>query len=397
MNTVIGLLKNRAFYAVVFSVVMSLAFVSYIATAATTISTNISTGGTLSVTGVSTLTGNVYASSTANALVVTGQARFYDQVVLDSAASDPTGDAAGAMYWDTANKLIRVYDGTDWRTVASSTSGSGGLIVGATNGIRFNTIATGYMALGTSTLPIATINAGNALLFLNSTTTATVPLLISGVGGGDLSDMIRVVNGVYTEVFAVDAVGNASTTGLSIGRANGFLMVGGYATTTGSNGNIATEGTLAVISTSAFTGNSTFAGNVTLGNAAADSIIITGNATTSNALTVRGLSFDVAGYATTTVSILDSAATTTLGNVFGSALGIGTTTPMIGAKLGVAGDITAGSSGTTTLRLDSSGAGTCIQMRTTNGVLIRLYATTTPVAGSSYFGLAIEAGVCKTP
>ena len=88
MNTVIGLLKNRALYAVVFSVLVSLAFVSYIATAATTISTNISTGGTLSVTGASTLTGNVHASSTANALLVTGQARFYDQVVLDNATAN---------------------------------------------------------------------------------------------------------------------------------------------------------------------------------------------------------------------------------------------------------------------------------------------------------------------
>ena len=340
MNTVIGLLKNRAFYAVVFSVVISLALVSYIATAATTISTNINTGGTLTVSGVSTLTDQVFASST---VIATGRIQTYGQLVLQGATSDPTAFGAGALYYDSTNRVVKLYNGTSWFSVASSTDASGGLILTDNVGVRFNTIATGYMALGTSTLPVATINAGNALLFLNSTTTATVPLLIAGVGGGDLSDMIRVVNGVYTEVFAVDAAGNASTTGLSIGRATGFLMVGGYATTTGSTGDIATEGTFAVTGTSAHTGNSTFAGDVTLGNAAADSIILTGNATTSNALTVRGLSFDVAGYATTTVSIADGVATTTLGSIFGSTLGIGTTTPMTGAKLGVVGDITAGS------------------------------------------------------
>ena len=395
MNTVIGLLKNRAFYAVVFSVVISLALVSYIATAATTISTNINTGGTLTVSGVSTLTDQVFASST---VIATGRIQTYGQLVLQGATSDPTAFGAGALYYDSTNRVVKLYNGTSWFSVASSTDASGGLILTDNVGVRFNTIATGYMALGTSTLPVATINAGNALLFLNSTTTATVPLLIAGVGGGDLSDMIRVVNGVYTEVFAVDAAGNASTTGLSIGRATGFLMVGGYATTTGSTGDIATEGTFAVTGTSAHTGNSTFAGDVTLGNAAADSIILTGNATTSNALTVRGLSFDVAGYATTTVSIADGVATTTLGSIFGSTLGIGTTTPMTGAKLGVVGDITAGSSGTTTLRLDSSGAGTCIQMRTTSGVLVRLYATTTPESQTdNFFDLVIEAGECKIP
>ena len=386
---------NRNFYSVLLAVVISFVFVAVIVNGATTISTNINTGGTLTVSGDSTLTGDVsiagdvFATST---LAVTGKAFFYDQVALLSQAANPTADATGAVFFDSDDRVIKVYDGVDWRTVASTTSGEG-LILGASRGVRFNTIGTGYMALGTSTLPVAEISSGNSLLFLNSTTTATVPLLISGVAGqtGDFVRIVKPVSGAYAEQFAIDRFGNASTTMLSTSaRSLDALTVSGYATTSGATGNFQTEGTLAVN------------GAVTLGDAVGDAIIITGNATTSNALTVRGLSFDVAGYATTTVSIVDTFATTTLGSdTFGSVLGIGTSTPDIGAKLGVNGDISAGSTvGTTTLRLHAGAAetGTCIQMRTTDGVIVRLYATTTPASQTdNFFDLVIEAGECETP
>jgi len=58
-------LKNRSFYSITLSVLVSFAFVAVAASAATTISTNISTGGTLSVTGASTLTGAVTTSGNA--------------------------------------------------------------------------------------------------------------------------------------------------------------------------------------------------------------------------------------------------------------------------------------------------------------------------------------------
>ena len=144
MNTVIGLLKNRAFYAVVFSVVISLALVSYIATAATTISTNINTGGTLTVSGVSTLTDQVFASST---VIATGRIQTYGQLVLQGATSDPTAFGAGALYYDSTNRVVKLYNGTSWFSVASSTDASGGLILTDNVGVRFNTIATGYMVL----------------------------------------------------------------------------------------------------------------------------------------------------------------------------------------------------------------------------------------------------------
>ena len=60
----------------------------------------------------------------------------------------------------------------------------------------------------------------------------------------------------------------------------GNFKVNGYATTSGSSGNFATAGTLTV------TGATELNGAVTLGDAAVDAIIITGNASTTNSLTI---------------------------------------------------------------------------------------------------------------
>ncbi|MBI4118354.1 MAG: hypothetical protein HY455_02380 [Parcubacteria group bacterium] len=387
MSRIKDLFKKKSIYSVALSVVLSLMFVTLAVSGATTISSNISTGGTI------TASGSIMASSTANAVLVTGQARFYDQLVFDSATSNPTADASGAVYFNSTERVLKMYDGVNWVTVASSTDANGGLILTNGIGVRFNSVDTNYMALGTTTLPVVLPNAGKALLFLNATSTDSVPLVIGAFKGSQTGDLFRVVGPTFTELFAIDAVGNASTTGLSVTAlaANAF-SVGGFATTSGATGNIATEGTLAV------TGAVTTNGAVTLGDAAGDAIIISGNATTSNALTVRGLSFDVAGLATTTVSLVNNAATSTLGSVFGSAIGIGTTTPALSAKLGVVGSIHAGGSGTTSIKLHSSGTnvGTCIQMRATNGVIIRIYATTTPAADAALAqSLRVEAGTCE--
>ncbi|MBI4121331.1 MAG: hypothetical protein HY457_03715 [Parcubacteria group bacterium] len=385
--------KKRSVYSVVLSAVLSLVFVTIAVSGATTIGSNISTAGTI------TSSGSIFASSTANAVLVTGQARFYDQLVFDSAAANPTADASGAVYFNSTERVLKMYDGVNWVTVASSTDANGGLILTNGIGVRFNSVDTNYMALGTTTLPVANPNSGNALLFLNATTSASVPLVIGAAKGSQTGDLFRIVGPTFSELFAIDSQGNASTTILSTSAlVTNALSVSGFATTSGATGNIATEGTLAVTGATTLTGALTVNGAATLGDAAGDAIIITGNATTSNALTVRGLSFDVAGLATTTVSLVNGAATTTLGSIFGSAIGIGTTTPALSAKLGVVGSIHAGGTGTTSLKLHSSGtnAGTCIQMRTTNGVIIRIYATTTPTAGADLTqSLRVEAGTCE--
>lgn len=130
-------------------------------------------------------------------------------------------------------------------------------------------------------------------------------------------------------------------------------------------------------------GAGTFNGNVTLGNAASDVIIITGNASTTNALTVGGALYavgdaSVGGYATTTAS------TGNIGTV--GKIGAGTTSP-------TTLELTAQSSATTTIGAFSSGTriGGCIQLTGTDGVLYRVYATTTASKSPLYY----EPGSCK--
>ncbi len=105
--------------------------------------------------------------------------------------------------------------------------------------------------------------------------------------------------------------GNASTTNEFEVGSN--FYVNGFATTTGANGNFETAGTLTV------TGASNLNGNVTLGNAAVDNIIITGNASTTNEFEV-GKNLYVNGFATTTGSNGDFATKGTLTVGDGTAL-----------------------------------------------------------------------------
>lgn len=77
--------KNRRSISIILSVVISVVSIFAIAQAATTISSNISTGGTLAVTGASTLTGAVSASST---MQITGALTTYGASTFGDASSD---------------------------------------------------------------------------------------------------------------------------------------------------------------------------------------------------------------------------------------------------------------------------------------------------------------------
>jgi len=370
---ILRLINSRSFYVVAISIFLSLGLVAAIASGATTISTNISTGGTLTVSGASTLTG-----------VVT----FGDVATLDNSATNPSSTAEGSIYYDTGDRVIKLYNGTSWLTVASSTDADGGLVL-TDPGVRFNSVATGYMALGTSTLPIVSGDSGDSLLFLNATTSDTVPLTIQG-WTGQTGDLIKGLSDVNAEVFAIDHSGNASTTMLSTtGIHVDALVVSGYATTSGSTGNFATEGTLSVTGTSALTGAVTLTGALT----------VNGNTTLGNAVgdTVQAIAgtFSVGGYATTTVDLDDVFATSTIGYNTevggGGALGVGTTTPGTGAqKFGVEGDVWIGSAATTTLSLHTSVAtgGTCLQMVASDGNLVRIFV-------DNGDALVVEVGACS--
>ena len=159
-----------------------------------------------------------------------------------------------------------------------------------------------------------------------------------------------------------------------------FFLVAGvlYAAST-IGANMLTTGTLQVDSTATFNGNSTF------GNASTDVNLFKGTLQASTtALFSSGLT--AYGSASTTLNEEGTAGTdfrvesdsqaymlyveSTI-----NAVGVATSSPT--QEFSVVGDIHAGSAATTTLTLSSSAAvtGGCIQLEGTNGVMYRIYAT----------------------
>lgn len=226
-----------------------------------------------------------------------------------------------------------------------------------------------------------------------------------------------VIVAVFTVVFSVSAATTISTN-INTG---GTLTVSGASTLTGA---VDMASTLTV--TGAFTGASsgTLTGDlfvngadINLGTGSATSTItsaagnlgvatttpaqrfsVQGNGLFSGDLSVAGLT------ATGTVAFNGTAATTTISggllvdttslmvDYSTNRVGIATTSP--GEEVGIAGDVLMSSGATTTLRMHSTLAntGSCIQLRGTNGVNFRVFASATT---SSYGFLQVEAGNCQ--
>ncbi len=80
----------------------------------------------------------------------------------------------------------------------------------------------------------------------------------------------------------------------------------------------------------------------------------------------------------------------------GGNVGVGTTTPA--KTLSVTGSALIGNSvGTTSVIIETAQASTggCINLRATDGRLVRIYATTAPISGTSPWNLQVELGACQ--
>lgn len=280
----------RTTVSVTASVVISVFFVFLTVYSASTIGTNVSTGGTLSVSGVSTLTGNVAASGT---LQVTGAAIFYDPVTFR------TGIGASSTV-----------------SITGSTTIAGALNVSGAFTAMSAAVINGSTTIGAQ-LNAGVINASSTVL-VNGSSTIAGALNVQGVA--------RFANQI-----------DASST----------LAVGGGAS---------------------FFSSSTVSG-----------------------------AFHVSGSA--------RVGTTSLGR---------TSSSSPAQELSVDGDVYIGSkNSTTTLVIDNSRADTsgasnyfgagCIQLRAADGLMVRIYASSSPPGGDSgKFGrstgasLVVEGGMCET-
>ena len=216
-------MKSNNFFRIALSVFVSFVFVFAVTYAATTISTNISTGGTLTVSDTSTLTGAVTMSSTlgvtgkttlvnASSTMMTVSGNTYlatttltggSPLVLGTLSADPTGRSEGSVYYNSGSKVVKLYDGSNWFTIGTTTSGL------TLSGQRLQLADLNYYTtFGTTT------QSGLSVLTLEATSTAGIPLTLRGYNG-QTADLFRIHSVDGTELFAIDALGNASTTGIT--------------------------------------------------------------------------------------------------------------------------------------------------------------------------------------
>jgi len=210
--------------------------------AATTISDNISTGGTLAVTGASTLTGNVTAEGT---LAVTGASTLTGAVTASAALSvGTTMTVTGAS---TLNGAVTLGDAVaDILTVTGTIAGASPLVFeGATADAYELTIAVPDVgADATITLPSATGTlatlAGTETL---TNKTLTSPTLTAPVLGTPASGVATNLTGTAAGLTAGSVTNATLTTALTVNTGT-VTLVGNVA---GSSITLPTTGTVATL------------------------------------------------------------------------------------------------------------------------------------------------------
>jgi len=149
-------LSQRNHWAVVALIVVCVfAFVSVVQ-AATTISTNISTGGTLEVTGASTLTGAVTMSST---LAVTGVSTLTGGVKVGSTANTVTDMSIGYCTIPATTVAASSTAYADC-TTSVTISASDRVVVQATSSLPANFLIQAASTTGATTINVRIFNSG---------------------------------------------------------------------------------------------------------------------------------------------------------------------------------------------------------------------------------------------
>lgn len=158
------ILSQRDAVMAVFVALIFILAVVYSVFSDTTISSNINTGGTLTVSGVSTLSAATYASST---LQATGDGLFYDQLSAGASTNSPTTtfNVTGSGYF------------TAGLGVGNATTGTGAL-----NITGFGVIGGRLGVVGSSTPHQELGVEGDVAFNSNATTTLSIESTGSNVG-----------------------------------------------------------------------------------------------------------------------------------------------------------------------------------------------------------------------
>lgn len=178
---------RKYFFQIAISVLVAFVFVAVTAYSATTISTNINTGGTLTVSGASTLTGAVWATST---LQVTGAITTYGNATF--------GDAIGDV-----NLFTGILQASTTALFGGSVTFYDNVTIGDADSDTFTIRAQDWTLSTTAT---GTVTMTNGLEFKGAQTTLTIDPNASHVGVNTTAP--------NTEF---EVVGTASSTKLVVG------------------------------------------------------------------------------------------------------------------------------------------------------------------------------------
>ncbi|MEY4747244.1 MAG: hypothetical protein RLZZ416_293 [Candidatus Parcubacteria bacterium] len=199
MREIIRFIRDSQWLSMAGAVVAGTFLVVSIANATTTISTNISTDGTLAVTGASTLTGavsaanGVYASTTlqGNGITDWGNTTLTGTLAV-TGASTFTGVASTTTF-KAGNDQVSTISGLIFGTCTASLT-----VTASTSAYANCTGATGVTSSykvfvqATSSIPVRlTIVAASS-----TATSGTIQLLVfnTGIGGGDVSSSVNTLN-----------------------------------------------------------------------------------------------------------------------------------------------------------------------------------------------------------
>ena len=303
-------MKSNKIFSIALSVFVSFVFVFAVTFAASTISTNISTGGTLTVSDNSVLAssdigGGYTAGSGSGATIsATGAISANGDLAINGFATTTATTGAFATRGAIAASSTLQVTGNQTNYGTITVSGTGATTLGGALSVTGVSTFTGLGTfLGGATTTLLTLLNGETI---TNTTDGTITLTaattsLSGLGlftNGFLSQASSTVVGNLTVTGTFSPAQTVATsflvgggygdTGVTIStagviQANGALEINGFATTTAANGNFATLGTLVGSSTLQVTGAATLystlsvTGVTTLVNASSTNESISGN------------------------------------------------------------------------------------------------------------------------
>ena len=263
---------------------------------------------------VAPLTGQLWWDKTNNLLKVYNGSIFKTISAATASATQPSSNVTGDLWYDTTNQQVKVYTGSSFIVVGpafTSTEGTAGAIPETVN----DNTATPHYVTG---LYVAGTRVGLVSKDSNFTaaapTSTLFPTVFKGITMSNSADTVFAGN-VRNGGNVVITAGGAST---AIVQATGVLVTG-FNSVTGNviGGNITTAGLVTA------SGNVTGANVVTTGLATVTGNVIGGNVTTAGNVIATGLvsaGGNVTGANITTAGLITAGGNITGGNIITTAL-----------------------------------------------------------------------------